>query len=517
MLKYINIYIWQAVSIVFNFAGVFIVTPFISTQPNLYGIYSIIIAAYFFISYADFGFLSAGVKYASEYFVQNKQQNEIQIIGFTGVVFLTFSSFYALGVLVISFNPSLLVNGIVSAVEIDIAQKLLIILALSCPALVIQRVIQIIFAIRLQDYKFQRILIISNCIKLISAFFFFSGGRYMIVEYFFFSQICLIGAVIGGLFVLKKSLEYDLIGLFKAFRFSKNMYDKTKNLAFTSIFLTICWILYYELDTFAIAKIFGTNSVAVYAIGLTIITYFRTLFGVIFTPFIARFNHFIGLNDKEGLKLFFIKVVTIFLPLTVFPVLTVFYTVDNFILSWVGDVYISSISIASILVLTYIFSFITYPSGILIMANERVKALYFTSAIQPIIFWTGIVTTKNFLGLESFAYFKFLAMFLETIIYCIIVLNFLDIKAQKLIKQILLPFLLPLCFISILLILIKPFLPVTIGKLNLICYFISIGIINLIGLGVYYFTSNVFKEYSNKLIANLVQRINPNKFNAIGE
>ena len=101
--------------------------------------------------------------------------------------------------------------------------------------------------------------------------------------------------------------------------------------------------------------------------------------------------------------------------------------------------------------------------------------------------------------------------------YCIIILNFLDIKAQKLIKQILLPFLLPLCFISILLILIKPFLPVTIGKLNLICYFISIGIINLIGLGVYYFTSNVFKEYSNKLIANLVHRISPNKFNAIGE
>ena len=189
MLKYINIYLWQAVSILFNFAAVFVVTPFISAQPNLYGIYSIIIAAYFFISYEDFGFLSAGMKYAAESFAQNKQLDEIQIIGFTGVVFLMFSSLYALGVFVISFDPSLLVNGITNTLEIEVAQKMLIILALSCPILVFQRLIQIVFAIRLKDYLFQRVLIVSNIIKLASAFYFFSNGRYMIVEYFLFSQL----------------------------------------------------------------------------------------------------------------------------------------------------------------------------------------------------------------------------------------------------------------------------------------------------------------------------------------
>lgn len=517
MLKYINIYLWQAVSILFNFAAVFVVTPFISAQPNLYGIYSIIIAAYFFISYADFGFLSAGMKYAAESFAQNKQQDEIQIIGFTGVVFLIFSSLYALGVLVISFDPSLLVNGITNTLEIEVAQKMLIILALSCPILVFQRVIQIVFAIRLKDYVFQRVLIVSNIFKLASAFYFFSNGRYMIVEYFLFSQLCLTAAVLIGLILMKKSLQYDLLCFFKAFRFSKKMYYKTKKLAFTSIFLTICWILYYELDTFAIAKIFGASSVAVYAIGLTIITYFRSLFGVIFTPFIARFNHFVGLNDKEGLKFFFIKVVVLFFPLTVFPVVSVFFTVDNFILTWVGDKYISSITIASVLVLTYIFSFITYPSGILIMANERVKALYFTSALQPIIFWIGIFFTKSYLGLESFAYFKFLAIFLETIVYSVIVFKFLEVDGIKLIKQIFAPTIFPLIIIITLLLVVKPFLPDNIGKLNLFYYFISIGIINIIGLIVYYFTSKVFKEYSDKLIINLVQRIKPSKLNKILE
>lgn len=504
MLKFINIYIWQSISIMFNFAAVFVVTPYISAEPNLYGIYSIIIAAYLFISYADFGFLSAGMKYAAECFAQDKKQEEIEIIGFTGAVFLAFSTLYALGVLVVSFNPSWLVSGLSSTIEIDVARKMLVILALSCPALVMQRVIQIIFGIRLKDYKFQRILILSNLVKLTSAYFFFSNGRYMIIEYFLFSQFCLFAAVVLGFVVMKRALGYDLMSLFRAFKFSKKMYNKTKKLAFTSIFLTLCWILYYELDTFAIAKIFGAHSVAIYAIGLTIITYFRSVFGIIFTPFIARFNHFVGVMDREGLKLFFVKVIVLFLPITIFPVLTVYFTVDNFILSWVGDQYTTSISIAGVLVLSYIFSFITYPSGILFLANERIRALYITSALQPIVFWCGVMLTKDILGLHSFAYFKFLAIFIETIVYSIIVLKYLEVNVLQFLKQIFLPVLLPFSLVVAALFLFKPFLPSTLGKLNLFYYFMAIGVINLLGVAAYYFTSLVFKEFANRLFANII-------------
>ncbi len=508
IMKYIKIYFWQAISILFNFAAVFVITPFISTNSNLYGIYTIIIAAYFFISYADFGFLSAGMKYASECFAQNNLKDEIEVIGFTGVIFFAFSSLYAFCILLLSFDPSLLVNGISSDVELEIAKKLLIILAFSCPVLVIQRVIQIIFGIRLKDYKFQRILIISNSIKLLSAFIFFSNGRYMIVEYFLVSQICMLCAVVVGLIYMKKSLNYDLYSLFKAFKFSKKMYNKTSKLAFTSIFLTICWILYYELDTFAIGKLFDAKSVAVYAIGLTIITYFRSLFGIIFTPFVARFNHFVGLKDKVGLQNFFIKVMVIFIPITVFPVVAVFFTVNNFIICWVGESYTSSISIAQILVLTYVFSFITYPSGILIMANERVKALYFTSALQPIVFWLGIIFTHKYLGLESFAYFKLLAITLETLVYLIIILNFLEINFYALVKRVLFPVLIPLMFLIFVLFIGKSFLPTTLGKLNLVYYFISIGIVTLIGILSYYFTSPIFNEFSRNIFSNIKIRLN---------
>ncbi len=506
MLKYINIYIWQALSILFNFAAVFIVTPFISSQPNLYGIYSIIIAAYLFLSYADFGFLGAGMKYAAEYFAQNKQKEEIEIIGFTGAVFLMFSSLYSIGILILSFNPAMLVSGMTEAVEIAVAQKLLIILALSSPALVFQRLIQIIFGIRLQDFMFHRILIIANIVKLTSAFFFFSNGKYMLVEYFLFSQVCLFAAVFAGFMLLQRSLDYSVVDLFKSFRLTKKMYQKTRKLAFTSIFLTISWILYYELDTFAIAKMFGVRSLSIYAIGLTIISYFRSFFGTIFTPFIARFNHFIGLNDKEGLKLFFVKVIVLFLPLTIFPVITLYLTIDNFILSWVGDKYIASISIAGVLVMSYIFSFLIYPAGILILADERTKVLYFTSALQPIVFWMGIFLTKDYLGLHSFAYFKFCAIFFEAIVYTFIIVDFLNVSFFKFVKQLFYPLLVPLGVVIFLSLYFKSHLSSTPGKMNLLFYFVAICVLNLIGLLIYYFTSHVFKGYTNKIVNTILRR-----------
>lgn len=509
MAKYINIYIWQAISILFNFASVFVVTPFISSQPNLYGIYSIIIAAYLFISYADFGFLSAGIKYASECFAQNNQEDEIEVLGFAGFIFLIFALIYALGIFAISFNPSILVKGISNSIEIEVARKMLLILSFSCPVLVFQRIIQIIFGIRLQDFIFQRILILSNFIKLISSFYFFSNGRYLIVEYFFFSQICTFFAVILGFYYIKKNINYNLSKFFKAFHYSRRMFLKTNKLAFTSIFLTICWILYYELDTFAIAKIFGAKSVAIYAIGLTIITYFRTLFGIIFTPFIARFNHFVGLKDKAGLQIFFFKVIIIFLPLTVFPVITIFFTVNNFILCWVGQGYITSIPIAQVLILTYIFSFITYPSGILIMANERVKALYYTSALQPIIFWIGVFATKKYLGLESFAYFKFIALFIETVVYTFIIIKFLEINFGLFLKKVVVPAVAPFTLIIVTIFLFRGFLPIEMGKVHLLFYFLSVTIVIFLGIIIYYFTSSVFKMYSKKLIDTYLYKLKP--------
>ena len=493
-------------SFVFNFAAVFVVTPYISSNQSLYGIYAIVISAYLFISYADFGFLGAAMKYAAESFAKKDTEGEIKVIGFAAMIFLIFIILYAFVILGFSYSPSLLVNSLKSEVEINTARNLLIILAIFCPIFVLQRILQIIFGVRLQDYKFQKILIISNLVKVLSVFIFFGSAKYLIVEYFLWSQLCTLAAVVFGLFVAKKSLNYDLKFLFKSIKLSKEQYQKTKKLAFTSLFLTLSWILYYELDTFVIARFLGPNAVAIFAIALTIMTYFRTLFGVFFSPFIAKFNHFIGLKDSDGLKNFFFKVLIVFIPITIFPVLCVVLTTKNFIFTWVGPGYESSALIAQVMLLCYLFSFITYPSGILIMANEHVKALYFTSALQPFIYWLGILITYPVLKLEAFAYFKFIAFFIEAIVYVVYILRFFKIDFLSFVKKTIFP-IAPACVIVIALIsFTRSYWPVEHNKINLLLYFIYIGIVVSIGLLVVYFTSNSYKLFIDSVYKKAIAR-----------
>ena len=95
MKQFLKIYFWQFVSIFFNFAAIFIVTPYLTSNQTIYGIYTLVIASYMFLTYADFGFLGAGMKFASEYSAQNNLKEEIKIVGFTGYIFLVFVCFYA--------------------------------------------------------------------------------------------------------------------------------------------------------------------------------------------------------------------------------------------------------------------------------------------------------------------------------------------------------------------------------------------------------------------------------------
>lgn len=511
MSNLIKIYFWQVISILFNFAAIFVVTPYISSNQALYGIYAIVTSAYLFISYADFGFLSAAMKYAAESFAQKNSINEIKVIGFATMVFLLFVLVYGLGIFFISFSPSILVSNLTNNKEITIARNLLLILAFFCPVFVLQRILQIIFGVRLQDYKFQRILIVSNLIKVSSVFYFFSHGKYLIVEYFLFSQICTLFAVIVGLFFAKKFLNYDLKLLFKSIKLSKEQYNKTKKLAYTSLFLTFSWILYYELDTFVIAKFLGPNAVAIFAIALTLMTYFRTVFGILFSPFIAKFNYFVGLKDSKGLRDFFFKVLVVFIPISILPVLCVVLTAKNFVLTWVGDEYESSVQIAQVMLLCYLFSFITYPSGILIMANEHVKALYFTSALQPFIYWLGIIITYPFLKLEAFAYFKLIAFFIGAIVYIIYVINFFEIKFLEFIKKVFLP-IIPSCIVVCGLIYFsRSYWPVVHNKINLLLYFSYIGIVVSIGLIIVYLTFKPYRLFVNTMLKKTTARFSTTK------
>jgi O-antigen/teichoic acid export membrane protein len=392
------------------------------------------------LSYADFGFLGAGQKYAAESYVRDEYYKETEIIGFSCFVFLVFVVAISIIFVYFSFNPILLIKDIEAGCQTEIAKKLLRILAFFSPVVVFQRALHLIFSIRVEEYKIQKLIIIGNIIKIASVFLFFCGEIYDIVAYFLFIQIINLLVVIGGFFSAKRLYNFDIKAFVKAIYFNGRIFNQTKALAFSTLVTTITWVLYYEIDSFVIGKILGARQVAVYAIGFTILGFFRALLGSLFSPFGARFNHFIGLEKREQLVYFYKHIMVITFPFVVFPILAVELFSYPFILSWVGEKYLETINILRWLLLCNILAFISYPSGILLVALKKLKALYVVNILMPVVYWIGIFTTVSLFGVVSFAFFKFLIFLLSGIIYLYHSLAFLNISIIQFCKTCIFPY-----------------------------------------------------------------------------
>lgn len=498
--NYIKIYIWQGVSLLLNFLSMFIVLPYLSAKPEIYGIYSICISVSIFLSYADLGFMGAGQKYAAESFARGEANEEVKITGFTAFILLIFLMLLSLVFLYLSFNPWMLIKNIASGMEASIASELLLILILSAPATLLQRVLQIIYGIRLEDHIVQRTNIIANLIRILSVLWFFRSGQYNIVGYFLFAQIASILASVATLILARVRYNYDFKLLVVSMWFSKDTYSRTKKLAFSSLFITISWILYYELDPAIIGKFIGAKQVATFAIGLSLLSFFRGILGILYSPFNHRFNHFIGVDDVIGLKPFYLHVITILAPLVVLPILTITLLAKPLILSWVGIKYIESVEIAQYLVLCNIFAFISYPAGMLLRAQERLSVMNMLGTLMPIVYWGGIVLTYNFLGLKSFAMFKMIDFCLAAFVYYFITLKFLNMNFVQSLREVFQPIILPTIFLIVTALIIKDYLPCDKSKLNLLIVTTISGSLILITFILQYFSSPRIRKYVREVL-----------------
>jgi O-antigen/teichoic acid export membrane protein len=493
--NYMRIYSTQILSMLLGFVSLFVVVPYLSADKITYGIYSVCISITIFLSYADLGFLSAGMKYAAECFSKGEKEKEISLVGFTHFILLVFVLILCGIFLFLSFNPDLLIRNIEQGVQRDIAHKLLLILAISSPLVVFQRMLQMIFSIRLQEYNIQIINIFGSFLKIMSVFYFFSGMRYDIVGYYLFLQIVTALVVIIGILLTKYKYNYDYKLLFINFKFSKEIFIKTKGLAFSSLFATITWILYYELDSIAIGKLIGAEAVALYAIGLTMLSFFRSILGVIFAPFSARFNHFIGLKQENELKSFYNHVVTITLPIVVFPIIAIVIMAKGLTISWVGTEYSKSVEIVRILLLCNVLGFISYPAGMMLLAQEKIKQMYIINALLPIIFWVGIMFSVKYLGIDAFAIFKAAAFLIVGLVYLWLSLKFISISIWKFFQNNVLPYLPGLIIMGVILWFLRDWYVKDKNKLYLLYNLIFTGIGCLAAFLLSFLTAKQFQQY----------------------
>jgi O-antigen/teichoic acid export membrane protein len=409
--NYLKIYFWRSISIISGFLSLLIVVPHLSNNQELYGIYAFCISFSLYLTYADIGFLGAGQKYSAEEFARGNRNEEIKILGFTGAILLLMVLPFSIAMIYFSFNPEMVINDLSDEGQRIAGSIFLIIGVLSPFQVIIQRLVQSILIIRIKDYISLRIDIVFNLIKIASVFFFFAKDRYMVVEYFLFISLTTIFSSLIVLVMIYKSENYDFIKLLKSIRLSKKYYQITKKLAFSSLFLTIGWLIYYELDLIVIGKWFGPHEVAIYAIGFTFLNFLRTLWNTVFSPYAQRFNHFAGNGEMVEMKSLITKIIDYTFPLCLLTTLILLLGAKYIVLFWVGQEYTNSIIILQLLIIGTGFGFITQPANYYFIAKTKYRFIYLLAISLPVLFIMGILILTPAMGIQAFALSKLIAMF----------------------------------------------------------------------------------------------------------
>lgn len=502
--NFFKTYFWQGLGLVLHILSLFIVVPWITDNKVVYGVYSICISTAMFLSYADLGFVSAGLKYAGECFARGEKEEEIKFYGFSSFILATFIGLIAIVYLIFSFNPTLLIKDISDPEYLSIASKLLFIQAIFSFSTVLQRLVTGIFQVRVEQFVYQRINIAGSAIKIASVFYFFGDGKYDIVGYFLFIKVIELLTQVIGVFVIQYRYKYSLISLIKAFRFNKSIFKITKSLAIGSLFVTAMWILYYELDIIIIGRMFGAHDVAIFALAFTFLQFLRSLSSIILSPFQSRYNHFIGVNKMVELKSFFKRVILFTMPIFILLILSVILIGDNLVLSWAGDEYIESGLILKLLVSIFMFSFITVPAANMLVALERVKEMYKVNLVMVILYWVGILVFKDSMGILAFPLFKLIAGISSVLFYISFVLKLLEINLLQFIRESFVRMLVPVTVQILFLLLIREYLPSDEGTWNLALVIGAAGLSFIMGFITLYIGSSYYRTSIKGILSKIL-------------
>ena len=405
--NYIQTYIWKALSFVVGFLSLFIVVPFLSSNKELYGLYTFCASFQLYLSYADIGFLSAGQKYAAECYAKDDRKGETKIFCFVGFVLLCLILPFSVLLFIAAVNPRIVINELASA-NVNVGRLLFLTIAIVSPIQVLlQRVSQSVLTIRVKEYISSRIDIVGSLVKIVSVLFFFTGGRYMICEYFLFINCVTIVCCLVTIGIIEWTENYRFRDILESIRWSKQVFDQTKYLAFSSLGATVAWLLYYELDLIYIGKLFSITDVAYYSVCFTLLNFIRNISNILYGPYSQRFNHFVALNDEKSMKKMLHILVKNTYPLYIFGCCLLSSISFYFIVLWVGNEYVPSVPILSVLAFFFVFHYISQPAGYLAIAKEQYKVINIQAIVMSVLFLILVVVLRaTGMGLMSFVIAK---------------------------------------------------------------------------------------------------------------
>ena len=432
----------------FSFSNLFlrlslnlIAIPILSNSPGVLAIYSICISLGIFFRYSDFGFIAAGKKYASEHVVSKNFNSQLSLLGNSFSISFVISLILSISLFVISFMPEIIISDLYNNKQYSsIASILLKTLSISSLFQIFSNYIISFFDINLKKYYCDTVSIITCLVSfLVFAFIDKTNHDWILIYYISLKGLDFI-ALIVLIILINKSFKIRLNELFLNFRINKKLFSKSLKLSFTSIILSICGFIYYELDNLFLAKHIDLVSISFYSIAALGPFFFRTVFSLLYSPFNAVFNYI--KNEKNEYKDYFNKIIIFFFPITFLGTVTVTLFSEELIYSYVGPNYFNSILPFIYLCLAWSFSFLTYPSGTYLFSMEYNKRLVIIALIPTIVFWTlnfHELTFQGKISIEIFCLNKMLSSFstLPLYFYYLIKDNFISLNLfMKLLKSI---------------------------------------------------------------------------------
>jgi len=491
-------YFWQIFSFLIRIGSLFIITPFISSNKELFGVYTLCISLTMMFNYIDFGFLRSASKFCSEKYSENNFNEEITFLGFGSFMTILFSVIIIALLILFSIDPSLIVKGVSESNNLLEIKKLFLILAISSPTYIFHRIIQVVYEIRIKSFLYNRVYIIVNSFNIISAIYFFSGDNYNLIGYFITLQILNFLSLSISIIDIGIRYKYPYLKFISALKFDIKIFNTTKKIALSSFLIITSWIIFMEIDSLYISNKFGAEKLAIFSIALTFFTIIRFVFSTIFAPFTVRFNY--HTNDLIYLNIFIKKTLLILFPVFTIICINFLSISENFILSWVGDGYLESSNISFLFVLSFIFSAISFVASAYLTTVQDLKSLNIISFLQPVVFWVLVLVYSTFfLKLFNFVALKLAIIIFTDLILFLVLVKKVNLNIITFLKTNLSNLLLPLILIALFNYCFLHLLPFEKSKINLLLVISYFGVTSFIGLGSLILTSRNHQKIIFKL------------------
>ena len=411
----------------FSFSNLFlrlsvnlIAIPILSDSPDVLAIYSICISLGIFFRYSDFGFITAGKKYAAEYVISNKLNLQLSQLGNSFSISFLFSLILSASIFIVSFSPKIIISDLEFNNQYSyIATILLITLSISNLLQVFSNYVSSLFEINLKKY-YCDIVSISTCIVSLLIFFLIDKtDEHWILTYYISLKLLDLIFLIFIIFLTSKIFKIKPAKLFINFRIKKSLIKKGLKLSLTSIITSILAFIFYELDNLFLAQNSDLVSISIYSVAALGPFVIKTVFSLLYSPFVPIFNY--AKNQISLYKDYFKKIVIFFFPITFVGIITITLFSEELIFSYVGSNYNNSIGPFIYLCLAWSFSFIIYPTGIYLYSMEFNKRLILCALIPTAIFWginfyylefQGKISIENFCLNKMYSNFTIIPLYL---------------------------------------------------------------------------------------------------------